>query len=176
MRHLSSATPVVLGGALVLPSGLITRMSGAHDSGGSPPAPQVDPAVKQRTERLAMEAVRRVEETRGCKVVDVSKEKCGWDLTSYPPRVDGRVPEARHIEVKGRLKGADTLTVTRNEILYALNQAEKFVLAIVLVDEHEDAVDGPYYLRHPFDTEPGWGVSSWNLEVKALIQRAERVG
>ncbi len=36
--------------------------------------------------------------------------------------------------------------VTRNEMLYALNQAEKFVLAIVQVDENEQ-IDGPYYLR-----------------------------
>jgi hypothetical protein len=38
------------------------------------------------------------------------------------------------IEVKGRIKGASTITVTRNEMLYALNQAEKFVLVIVQVD------------------------------------------
>ena len=65
--------------------------------------------------------------------MDVSADKCGWDLTSYPPAVDGKQPEPRHIEVKGRVKGASTVTVTRNEILYALNQADKFLLAIVLV-------------------------------------------
>ena len=124
-----------------------------------------------------MAAVRAVEEARGCRVVDVSAEKCGWDLTSYPPVVGGKLPQARHIEVKGRQKGADTVTVTRNEILYALNQADKFILAIVLVDEHDDAaVDGPFYLRNPFDAEPGWGVASWNIEVRALLERAERVG
>jgi hypothetical protein len=123
---------------------------------------------------LAMDAVRRVEEARGCKVVDVSAEKCGWDLTSYPPMVDGKLRDARHIEVKGRIRGADTITVTRNEILYALNQAEKFVLAIVLVDEHDDTVDGPYYVRNPFSAEPGWGVSSWNIEIKALLERTEK--
>ena len=120
-----------------------------------------------------MEAVRRVEEARGCRVVDVSAEKCGWDLTSYPPAVDGRMPEPRHIEVKGRLEGAETITVTRNEILYALNQADKFVLAIVLVSADDDSVEGPYYVRNPFDAEPGWGVSSWNMQIAALLQRAE---
>jgi hypothetical protein len=92
--------------------------------------------------------------------------------TAYPPAEGGKQPEAKHIEVKGRLKGGDTITVTRNEILYAPNQADKFILAIVLVDEHEDAVDGPYYLRNPFDAEPGWGVSSWNIEINALLERA----
>ena len=56
------------------------------------------------------------------------------------PAVDGRQPEARHIEVKGRVQGASTVTVTRNEILYALNQADKFLLAIALVGS-DDSVD-----------------------------------
>lgn len=175
MRHISSATPVALGGALVVPAGLLSRLGASKGLSTSSPPLQVDPAVRRRTEVLAMAAVRRVEEARGCRVVDVSAEKCGWDLSSYPPVVDGKVPEARHIEVKGRLKGADTITVTRNEILYALNQADKFILAIVLVNEHDEAVDGPYYLRNPFDVEPGWGVSSWNIEIKALLKRAEKV-
>ena len=58
-------------------------------------------------------------------------------------------------------------------MLYALNQADKFLLAIVIVGEN-DSVDGPYYLRNPFDAEPGWGVSSINFELKALLERAEK--
>ncbi len=170
MRHVASSTPVALGGALVIPAGLLRRLQGGSTAGTV--NPQADPAVRKRSEMLAMDAVRRVEEARGCRVVDVSAEKCGWDLTSYPPPVDGKLVEPRHIEVKGRQKGADTITVTRNEILYALNQADKFVLAIVLVDDETDEVDGPHYLRNPFDAEPGWGVSSWNVEIKALLARA----
>jgi hypothetical protein len=100
-----------------------------------------DPAARSRIEKLAMRAVRISEEARGCRVVDVSSQKCGWDLTSYPPALDGRLPGTRHIEVKGRVKGASTITVTRNEMLYALNQADKFILAIVFVGE-DDAVEG----------------------------------
>ena len=118
-----------------------------------------------------MDAVRRSEEARGCRVVDVSAQKCGWDITSYLPAVDGKQPLARHIEVKGRAKGADTITVTRNEILYALNQADKFHLAIVLVDENEQ-IDGPHFVANPFDSEPGWGVSSINYHLGDLLDRA----
>ena len=175
MKHISSATPVVLGGALVVPAGLLAQLRSNAGGDTGPPLFAVDPAVRKRTERLAMEAVRRVEEAKGCKVIDVTAEKCGWDLTSYPPSVDGRYPEAHHIEVKGRQSGSSTITVSRNEILYALNQADKFVLAIVLVDEHEEALEGPYYLRNPFNVEPEWGVASWNIEIKALIGRAELV-
>ena len=66
------------------------------------------------------------------------------------------------------------MTITRNEMLYALNQSDKFLLAIVLVGEG-DAVEGPFYLRNPFDTEPGWGVSSVNYELNALLERAEKL-
>ena len=170
MRHVTSATPVVVGGALVVPVGLLRRLR------GEPPPEDgavfaADAAARQRIELLAMAAVRRAEESRGCRVEDVSAQKCGWDLTSYPPPIGGKQPEARHIEVKGRVLGAATVTITRNEMLYALNQADKFLLAIVLIGEN-DAVDGPHYVREPFEAEPGWGVSSVNYDLKALLAKA----
>jgi len=93
-----------------------------------------------------------------------------WDVTSIPKALDGRLPTSRHIEVKGRAKGQTTITVTRNEILYGLNQADKFILAIVLVDG--DQHEGPYYVRQPFTSEPDWAVSSINLDLDALLERA----
>lgn len=173
MRHVTNDTPVVLGGALVVPIGLLRKLRGepAPDAAA---AFSADPEARSRIEQFAMNAVRRFEESRGCRTVDVSAQKCGWDITSYPPAVDGKQLEARHIEVKGRVKGATTVTITRNEMLYALNQSDKFYLAIVLVGEADD-VEGPFYLRNPFDTEPGWGVSSVNYELKALLDRAERL-
>ncbi len=118
------------------------------------------------------EAVQRAEESRGCRVVDVSAAKCGWDLTSYPPSIDNKQPEPRHIEVKGRVKGASTVCVTRNEIVYAVNQGEKFVLAVAIVGEG-DEVEGPHYIRNPFEREPEWGVSSINYDLRDLLTRAE---
>jgi hypothetical protein len=170
MRHVTSATPVVLSGALVIPAGLLRTLRGEPAPAGS--AFSTDPETRSRIEQLAMNAVRLAEEARGCRVVDVSAQKCGWDITSYGPAVDGRLPEARHIEVKGRVQGATTVTVSRNEILYALNQADKFLLAIVLVGE-DDAVDGPYYLRNPFSQEPGWAVSSINFNLDELLKKSE---
>ena len=72
----------------------------------------------------------------------MSGAKVGYDIES-------RTPERalRFIEVKGRAKGATTVTVTKNEILTALNKPERFVLAVVLVDG--DATE-TYYLREPF--------------------------
>jgi len=169
MRHVTAATPVVLSGALVVPAGLLRTLRGEPAPGGA--IFSADPEARSRIEKLAMAAVCRTEEARGCRVVDVSAQKCGWDLTSYPPAAEGKQPEARHIEVKGRIKGASTITVSRNEILYAFNQADKFLLAIVLVEEN-DSVDGPYYLSNPFDAEPGWGVASVNYNLGDLLAHA----
>ena len=143
-RHVTSATPVALGGALVVPAGLLRRLRGeapAEDAATF----AADAAARARIEKLAMDAVRRVEEAQGCCVVDVSAQKCGWDITSYPPTVDGKQPDTRHIEVKGRVQGASTVTISRNEMLYALNQADKFLLAIVLVGD-DGRIEGPHYL------------------------------
>jgi Domain of unknown function (DUF3883) len=103
-------------------------------------------------------------------VVDVSAQKCGLDLTLYPPAVDGRQPEVRHIEVKGQVNGATTVTITRNEILYTLNQSEKFQLALVTV-ALDNTTKGPFYIYTPFAKEPGWGASV-NYDPSDLLSRS----
>jgi superfamily II DNA or RNA helicase len=169
MRHVVNATPVVLGGALVVPVGFLRQAGGDTDT---TPQHSADPVARSRIERIAMDAVRRREEAEGCHVVDYSAAKCGWDLTSHPPATDNRQPEPRHIEVKGRVHGADTITVTKNEVLYALNQGHKFVLAIVLVRE-DDSYEGPYYVRNPFARELGWAEASSNFLIADLLKKAE---
>jgi superfamily II DNA or RNA helicase len=165
-RDVVSATPVIVGGALVIPAGLIAQRGGAEEG----LLWTADAAARARVERVAMKAVRKAEEARGNQVFDVSAEKCGWDLTSVGPSVDGKAPASIHIEVKGRAKGQSTITVTRNEILYGLNQAEKFVLAIVIVDG--EAHEGPFYIRNPFSQEPDWATSSVNMDLASLLKRA----
>jgi superfamily II DNA or RNA helicase len=167
MRHVVSATPVILGGALVIPAGLLAQRKGQ-------PGWTADADARERIERIAMQAVIEAERALGHEVIDVSAQKCGWDVTSLPKAVDGKLPPARHIEVKGRAKGQSTITVTRNEILYGLNQQDKFILAIVLVDG--DGYAGPFYVRRPFTQEPDWAVTSINLDLDALLARATAAG
>jgi hypothetical protein len=100
MRHVVNGTPVVLGGALVVPAALMRKLRGDEPADPVAAAFAADAAARARIEHLAMDAVRRFEEARGCRIVDVSADKCGWDLTSYPPAVDGKSPEPSHIEVK----------------------------------------------------------------------------
>ncbi|NTU49920.1 MAG: DUF3883 domain-containing protein, partial [Desulfobulbaceae bacterium] len=170
MRHVTSATPVVLSGALVIPAGLLRSLRDESDQSANETVFTADPVARARIEKIAMDAVFRAEKARNWQVVDVSTQKCGWDITSYPPAVNGKQPLARHIEVKGRAKGQTTITVSRNEVLYALNQADKFILAIVLVDG--DQAEGPYYIREPFNQEPDWAVSSINFDLEELLLKA----
>ena len=165
MRNVISATPVVLGGALVIPAGLLLQRKG--ETGWTANAD-----ARARVERIAMQAVMNAERALGNAVIDKSAEKCGWDITSQPPSIDGRFPNSRHIEVKGRAKGQTTITVTRNEVLYGLNQADKFILAIVLVDG--ESHEGPFYVSRPFTQEPDIAVTSINLDLDRLLARAQQ--
>jgi len=167
-RHVLSQPPVVLGCSLVIPMPLLRQLRNEE-----PVDPFcADAAARRRIELLAMDAVRRSEERRGCTVVDVSALKCGWDLTSRVPAIDGRNPPDRHIEVKGRHRGATEVMVTRSEIQHGINQGDQFWLAVVFVNE-DDTTDGPYYISRPFRQEPEWGVSYQTYTLRHLLERAE---
>ena len=97
---------------------------------------------------------------------DVSDRKPGYDIESAIPGTG----LLRFIEVKGRVKGAKTVTITKNEILTGLNKPDDFILAIGLVDG--DAVE-LRYVRRPFQREPDFGVTSVNYELAALLALSE---
>ncbi len=165
MQRVVSATPVMRGAALIVPQGLLDKLQGTS----SAPARTSDAAARQRVELCAMRCVMDAEKARGNSVTDVSAHKCGWDITSQPPvRSDGVRPPARHIEVKGRAVGQTTITVTKNEILSALNQGDKFWLAIVFVDG--DKADTLHYVRQPFTKEPDWHACSVNYDIADILQ------
>jgi hypothetical protein len=79
----------------------------------------------------------------------------------------------RFIEVKGRIAGAPTVTVSRNEILTSLNEPQRFVLALVEVSPHHG--ESVRYLRCPFQgrsEEMLFDVTSINFDWSALWARA----
>ena len=119
-----------------------------------------------------MRAVMAAEKAQGHQPRDVSAEKRGYDIESCVPDVGNGLPGLRFIEVKGRAAGADTVTVSRNEILTALNLPDQFILALV-------DVDGPHthtvYLKHPFVNPPDFSVESATFNMAALMERAEQI-
>jgi hypothetical protein len=160
-RKLAPLPPVVFGAALIVPIGLLRRLQ---------PSPVGEPptfaANTQESEHRAIEAVMVAERGLGYVPNDVSAEKRGYDLESSIPGT-GRL---RFIEVKGRAAGAKTVTITKNEILTALNKPDEFILAIVELDGE---LTKTYYVRKPFQKEPDFGVTSVNYALEDLIQRAE---
>ena len=93
----------------------------------------------------------------------MSAEKVGYDIEPVIPGTGN----LRFIEVKGRVKGATTVTVTRNEILTALNKPDDFYLALVEVEGEQTTVR---YVQHPFKKEPDFAATSVNYDISELIQ------
>ncbi len=114
-----------------------------------------------------MQAVMDAERRLGYDPRDVSEENLGYDIES---RILG-TGRLRFIEVKGRVVGAKTVTVTKNEILTALNKPEDFFLAIVAIDSNGPTT--PQYVRRPFQREPDFGVTSVNYVLADLLAGVE---
>ena len=163
-RNVSSLPPIVVGGALVVPFGLLKEVGLVEVAPGGD---AVSAEARKRVELLAMEAVMEAERKLGREPRDVSAEKVGYDIESAVPGA-GRLV---FIEVKGREPDADTVLVTKNEILTALNKPDDFVLALVAVDGQASE---PKYLRRPFENEPDFEATSVNYRLPLLLERAGR--
>jgi len=159
--QISPLPPVVLGGLLVVPTGLLAAIA------GRPMATPTTPADTQASAARARAIVMDVERRLGFDPTDREFEKLGYDIESRVPG-NGKL---RFIEVKGRVAGAATITVTKNEILYSLNKPEDFILAIV--EFLADGTHRVHYLRQPFQREPDFGVTSVNYDFPELLARAE---
>jgi hypothetical protein len=161
--QISALPPVVLGGLVVVPLGLIAAMTGRSVGASS------NPIDTQASAARARAIVMEIERGLGFEPIDRELDKLGYDVESRvisgPDK--GRL---RFIEVKGRITGADTVTVTKNEILTSFNKPEDFILALV------EFLDGDThrvrYLRRPFHREPDFGVTSVNYDFSDLLGRA----
>jgi superfamily II DNA or RNA helicase len=154
-RQISATPPVVVGGAIIVPIGLVL--------GKRTPTEIMDTRI---TEQIAMQAVMQAEADLDNYPRDVSQEKIGYDIESFDPKT-GRL---RFIEVKGRKAGADTITVYHTEILNALNAKEQFILALVEIENAKAAE--PRYVLNPFTSEPDSGAVSVNYKLKELLTRS----
>ncbi|MCX7801148.1 MAG: helicase-related protein [Fimbriimonadales bacterium] len=159
--QISAAPPVVVGGFVVVPAGLLAQMTGRAAPAAGDTADRL--AVAARARAIVMEVERRL----GYEPVDREADQVGYDIESRDPRT-GRL---RFIEVKGRESGAEVISVTRNEVLTALNKPDDYILAIV------EFLDGGghrvHYVRRPFQREPDFGVTSVNYDFASLLQRGE---
>lgn len=169
-RALKALPPKVVGGALVIPAG----MFGVPDR-ADPTAP--DLLARREVETRAIDAVLDLELAYGWQAVDmntIDRNHPGYDIRSTKKSTPEAPGSTKFIEVKGRISGAPTVTVSRNEILTSLNEPDKFILA--LVEVHPEGGETVRYLRQPFlgrSEEFLFDVTSVNFQWSALWNRAE---
>ena len=161
-RRVSSIPPVVIGGCLVLPQGLLDRL---RDE--TPATVEVSQVDRKRIDKLAVAAVLEAERSLGREPKEMPHENPGYDIESRDPR-DNRL---LFIEVKGKVIGATTVTVSKTQIFTAFNKPDDFILAIVEIEG--DTPKEPRYIRQPFQKEPDFGVTSVNYNLNELLARAE---
>lgn len=162
-RQIAPLSPEVQGAALVVPIGWLTKRT----EPSSPPTGLAE--GREEVERLAMDAVIAAERMLGRDPRDVSAENRGYDIESRDVKTGSLI----FIEVKGRAEGANTVTLTRNEMLTAFNAGQSdlpYILAVVQVDQ--GFAQQPVYVRDPtgiFGAEPGFTEVSRNLSLSKIL-------
>jgi len=153
-KQLSPLPPVIIGGALIIPSHMLKcDESNTYLTLFGHNAKEI--------ENAAMQAVIMFEKEKGYEPVDVSSFNFGYDIESRDEK--GKL---RFIEVKGRAKGATTITVTKNEILTALNKPDDYILAVVEIDGHKAKI---FYMKKPFKYQPDFAATSVNYNIDELM-------
>ncbi len=158
-RKIESGPPMVRGAMVVAPKGLLDHMAGLRVGPVPPPDTQ---AIAARAREIVMDEERAL----GFAPIDREFEKVGYDIESRDPDTG----KLRFIEVKGRVAGARTITVTRREIVFSLHEPDDYILAIV--EFREDKSHRVRYLRRPFGREPDFDAASVNYKLPELLKRA----
>ncbi|MET7706956.1 helicase-related protein [Micromonospora sp. NPDC005413] len=136
-RDISARPPRVTGACLVITQGWL-------DAQTDPEGAANRARETTRIERLAVEAVLRVERALKHQPIEMPHNNPGYDLESETP--NGR----DFIEVKGRFDRGETFILTRQEAVTALNKGEHSVLALVRVTADDSTI--VRYLRQPITT------------------------
>ena len=157
-RRISPMSPVVIGGALIVPRCLLDT----SDDETSVPI-EVSQVDRERIDRLAVAAVMEAERGLGRDPKEMPHKNPGYDIESRDPNTN----QLLFIEVKGKSSNATTVTISKTQILTALNKPKSFILAIVEVDG--GTTKEPRYIRQPFQKEPDFGVTSINYNLRELL-------
>ena len=153
-RLIHAAQPNVIGAALIIPGEMFRNERTITLSNN-----------RRVIEEIAMSAIMNAEESLGYQPKDVSKQNLGYDIESV-----NKNGALRFIEVKGRTADAPTVTLTRNELITALNCSENYILALVLV-ENEKPRRPCYIESYPFK-EPDPSAHSVTFKIKELLKFA----
>jgi hypothetical protein len=149
--------PVVVGGLLVVPVGLLSTLTGR-------PLPTTAQAIDtQAAAARARAIVMEVERSLGYEPVDRELEHLGYDIESRDPAT-GRL---RFIEVKGRA-GVDEVALTANEYKTAERLGEDYWLYVVY-----HCATTPQLHRIPNPSRLGWQpvtkVEHYRVEAEEIV-------
>ena len=155
--QITAKVPTLKGGALVLPVGLLLALQGQSE-------PEVvDAAARKRVELLAMNAVFEAEKALGRMPKDVSAQRgLGYDIESTDA-----AGNLFFLEVKGRVDGADSVTLTINEVNTGRNSPLRFRLALVTVEG--DRAAEPVYVSGVDWGLPGFGDTQITKNLQQLL-------
>jgi len=138
---LNPEPPSLVGMALVVPQGLVDRLSGQRTE---PVATYAKDTAE--VDARAIAAVMSAERDLGRQPEELAHNHPGYDIRSETP--DG--PTIR-IEVKGRIVGATDFIITKNEVVQGKNLGDDYRLALVEVSDQGQEHDRVRYLTNPFD-------------------------
>ena len=147
-RQLSSSPPIVAGGALVVPAGLLSRLP---DRG----------VLETTSQRAAITAVLRSEAALGRTPRPATADEQGYD-------VESRAADGSPLFIMVRHRTADAFLVTRSELGVARNTGDRHVLALVDGDRMR-------YVRRAFAAvaDPEFGISAVSLSWQAYFERGQ---
>jgi superfamily II DNA or RNA helicase len=131
--QLAASPPMVIGAALVIPAGLVGGQAATHAR------------ETAAVERRAVDMVLAAERALGREPVEMPHNNPGYDIHSTT--ADG---QSVFIEVKGRIAGADDVTITLNEVLLGKNVPATHRLALVQVSPEGPEHDQLRYLAGHF--------------------------
>ena len=134
--RISPIPPQVIGGALIVPQCLLDASDQII-----PAQVEISHTDRALIDRLAVDAVMKAERALGHEPNEMHHQNPGFDIESK----DSKTNQLRFIEVKGKSSDATTVTISKTQILTALNKPDSFILAIVVVED--EAAKEIHYIR-----------------------------
>lgn len=158
-----NSPPTVVGAALVVPQGLLERISGTSDI-----EPHLTPDTAE-TDRRAVAAVLKAERSIGRIPEAQPHNNPGFDIESIDPNTGIHY----FIEVKGHLPRTTEIKVSAQQVQKAKSNPERWRLAIVSVPDETDREPKVHYLTDPFkDTHLHFAQTHVPLNVAAVLAHA----
>ena len=142
---LSAKTPLIRGVALVIPGHLID----AHSAPNAKKQAATFAKETQEVERRAVEAALAAERALGRVPEEMPRNNPGFDIRSTDPA--DPLAHRYYLEVKGRIAGSNTFTITNSEINFAQNHKDTHRLVLVSVHPDGPEFDEVRYVTHAFD-------------------------